>query len=215
MQELALNITRGEQEELGFARNVSYLGTVLAPMVNLEFPGNMTVCEDPELASSLFLSAPDADQNQTWIELWFTSGIVASLFAKVIAANFAFSALLYADPLSGCDGLVEIPPDVIIDQVAMDSLRQQKIGVIKSAAARGLLIWGMLFQALLTIVVQAGVVIGDDADADADTIVGWILVATAVVVIPAVGVHIVKKTTAGPQRAQHQRTEKQIVWLAI
>jgi hypothetical protein len=205
MQELALNMTLNEQENLGFARNVSYIWPVLAPMADLEFPGNMTVCKDPELAKRLFLQASDTDAN--WVELWFASGIVASMFAKIIAANFAFSALLFFDPLSGCDGLFEIPPDVIVDEVAMDGLRQQKVGVIKSAAARGLLIWGLLFQAMLTIIVQAGVP-NAEADTDAglvkiDTIVGWILVTTAVVVIPAVGLHIVKKTTRGAQGAQH------------
>lgn len=202
MMELALGITRDEQEELGFTRILPYLGTVLAPMVDMEFPGNLTVCEDQELAKSLFLTASDTDAN--WVELWFATGIVASLFAKLIAANFAFSALLFFDPLSGCDGRFEIPPGVIIDAVTMDGVRQQKTGVIKAAAARGLLIWGLLFQAMLIIIVQGGVTDVDDANADADngvvkidTIVGWILVATAVVVVPAVGLHIVKKTTQG------------------
>jgi hypothetical protein len=127
------------------------------------------------------------------VDLWFASGIVATLFAKVIAANFAICLLRYTDPLSKCNGMYECPPDFkkvahLID-ADMNHMRNEKIGVLKSAAARGVLIWGALFQAVLTIIIRAGASIGGDG-LDSDSIVGGLLIFIALMVIPAVGCYL-------------------------
>jgi hypothetical protein len=89
MNELARNVTLSEQEYLGFTRYKSYMavnpptvsgpgnpfgicyppvcrGIVSqAPQVDMEFPGNKTVCDDAAYASELFLEAPETEQN--WV----------------------------------------------------------------------------------------------------------------------------------------------------
>jgi hypothetical protein len=193
-QELGTNITLFEQEELGFNVAEVYLGTVRAPEVDLEFPGNQTVCNDPQYASSLFLEAPEA--TVSWVEIWFTSGIVASLFAKLVAANFGFSLYAYVDPLGKANGTYEAPPDHVPDVAAMDRMRHEKIGIIRSGALRGVIVWGLLFQGVVINLIVSASDNRADLLAPVDLAVGLAVIGVALVGVPLLGWRIIR----GPRR---------------
>ena len=73
------------------------------PQKDSPFIGNTTVCEDTEFQREQIHSAPESDMN--WFELWISSGMLAQLFTKFVAANFCAALLKSADPLGSIDGM--------------------------------------------------------------------------------------------------------------
>ncbi|KAK1742928.1 hypothetical protein QTG54_006525 [Skeletonema marinoi] len=65
--------------------------------------GNTTVCENPEYQREQIHEAPESGMN--WFQLWISSGMLAELATKLVAANFCVAILKSADPLGSINGM--------------------------------------------------------------------------------------------------------------
>lgn len=79
--------------------------TVLLPANTTEFLGNRTICLDSEFAKSRVMKPPDTEFQMTaFVNLWVSSGLLASFLVKIAMTNFATGLLHLADPFLSCNG---------------------------------------------------------------------------------------------------------------
>lgn len=147
-------------EPLGFTRSIRNFCarrgdcTVLVNEEDIEFVGNLTLCEDTELARELILQAPDTNASPT--DIWIQSGLLATLLIKFTLTNFAVALLKIADPFVVCSGqFLWIPKKFGLgldgsDKNALFSqFKTTKEKTLFNISLRTAILWGVLMHLLL------------------------------------------------------------------
>jgi hypothetical protein len=118
-----------------------------APDDSPRFLGNTTVCDDPQYAQEKYFSAPSTEPDL--FSIWISSGIVATLFIKIVMANFGIALLHYMDPLSFHDGEYEYPKQIVGDLVMQEAREKTTIQLLRASALRGCLVWGIILHSCI------------------------------------------------------------------
>jgi hypothetical protein len=99
--------SQNNMEMLGFTRQVKSMDNVFLPVDGMVFSGNLTVCQDAELAREIVLKLEDTSKFSGGGDIkgmWLETGLLATLVIKFVMANFVISLLKIADPFVVCRG---------------------------------------------------------------------------------------------------------------
>mmetsp|Transcript_29290 Transcript_29290/g.63049 ORF Transcript_29290/g.63049 Transcript_29290/m.63049 type:complete len:414 (+) Transcript_29290:2-1243(+) len=169
------------------------------PEKDSPFIGNTTACTDPVYQREQIHEAPES--GITWFDLWISSGMLAELLTKFVAANFCSSLLKSADPLGSIDGMYEKPHAKYFQvlNANMNDLKDDKTLVLKTIAVKGCVIWGVLMHLLIINLLFISVT--DEALKDRDILFGGISLVIAFL-IPCIGYVIMKRLDAKIKQAE-------------
>lgn len=126
--------------------------TVYTPADDIEYLGNRTICTDGDYARELALQASSTlSGNTDWytiVDLWISSGLIASFLVKIAMSNFAIWLLRLADPFIVCNGEFLWIPAKLGDGLGGRSkndvfagFKKNKEGTLRNLALRGCIIW--------------------------------------------------------------------------
>jgi len=170
------------------------------PEKDSPFIGNTTVCEDPEYRREQIHEAPES--GMSWFQLWISSGMLAELFTKLVAANFCVAILKSADPLGSIDGMYERPAIEYfqVDNTNMKTLQKDKTLVLWTVAVRGCVVWGLLMHLLMFNLIFTSVT--NEELRQNDIVYGSISLVFAFLIIPCIGFGVMRILKAKIQEAE-------------
>mmetsp|Transcript_8845 Transcript_8845/g.17609 ORF Transcript_8845/g.17609 Transcript_8845/m.17609 type:complete len:167 (-) Transcript_8845:11-511(-) len=122
-----------------------------------------------------------------WFQLWISSGMLAELATKLVAANFCVAILKSADPLGSINGMYERPAVEYfqVDNTNMNTLQKDKTLVLWTVAVRGCVVWGLLMHLLMINLIFTSVT--NEELRQNDIVFGSISLVFAFLIIPCIG----------------------------
>eukprot|EP00984_Skeletonema_dohrnii_P032144 scaffold25645_cov78-Skeletonema_dohrnii-CCMP3373.AAC.3 len=162
--------------------------------------GITRVCEDPAYQREQIHEAPESGMN--WFQAWISSGMLAELFTKLVAANFCVAILKSADPLGSIDGMYERPAKEYfqVDNTNMKILQKDKTLVLWTVAVRGCVVWGLLMHLLMINLIVTSVT--NEELRQNDIVYGSTSLVFAFLIIPCIGFFVMRILKAKIQEAE-------------
>jgi hypothetical protein len=187
-----------DADMIGF--DITELGSqnIWAPKSDFTFLGNDKICRDFMHARGKILESSENDLN--FVELWITSGLLATFIVKIAITNFGVALLKLADPFCTCGGKYESPPIRYTDPIegsveesahliANDRIKENKAASLRALAIRESLIWGFIANAsLISLLVAAvqNIVESKVQYTDQDYVIGGILIFITIFMVPLI-----------------------------
>jgi hypothetical protein len=139
-----------KMSEIEFTRTISGVDAFL-PVDDISWLGVKTICEDTELAREIVLQAPDS--TLSGFELWYESGLFATIILKFTMTNFVIALLKIADPFVVCAGrFVWIPTKFGLSSGGLNKdklfaqFKTTKEGSLYFINLRGTIFWGFFMH---------------------------------------------------------------------